>query len=108
MNREQKKRITQNITNLKERLIDLDPIIDILIERDVLTLEHRARIESITHPTPQRRFNEFIQLLLGSPEPLAYNVFIEALTIERQHYVVNRLKNTVIKDGKYQRDFQIN
>ncbi|XP_062613072.1 golgin subfamily A member 6-like protein 26, partial [Saccostrea cucullata] len=96
MNREQRKRITQNITNLKERLVDLDPIIDRLIEKDVFTLEHRERIEHVSPATPQKKFNEFIQLLLSSPEPNTYFVFLEALTEERHHYMAERLQNTVI------------
>lgn len=101
MNREQKKRITQNITCLKERLIDLDPILDLLIERDVLTIDHRSRIEQITSPTPQRKFNEFISVLLASPEPSAYHVFIEALQDERHYFIVDKLQNTVVKEGPY-------
>nr|XP_022296416.1 rootletin-like [Crassostrea virginica] len=96
MNREQRKRITQNITNLKERLVDLDPIIDRLIEKDVFTLEHRERIDHVSPATPQKKFNEFIQLLLASPEPNTYFVFLEALTEERHHYMAERLQNTVI------------
>ena len=96
MNREQRKRITQNLTNLKERLVDLDPIIDKLIERDVFTLEHRSRIEQVSPGTPQRKFNEFIQILLASPEPSTYQVFLEALAEERHQYMVERLQNTVI------------
>lgn len=99
MNRDQKKRITQNITYLKERLIDLDPILDILIERDVLSMDHRTKIEQISQPTPQRKFNEFIQILLASPEPTAYDTFVEALDAERHHPIVDRLQNTVVKDG---------
>lgn len=96
MNREQRKRITQNITNLKERLVDLDPIIDRLIEKDVFSLEHREKIEHVSPATPQKKFNEFIQLLLASPEPNTYFVFLEALTEERHHYMAERLQNTVI------------
>ncbi|XP_061186630.1 golgin subfamily A member 6-like protein 22 [Saccostrea echinata] len=110
MNREQRKRITQNITNLKERLVDLDPIIDRLIEKDVFTLEHRERIEHVSPATPQKKFNEFIQLLLSSPEPNTYFVFLEALTEERHHYMAERLQNTVIsgtspvRNSSYNRD----
>lgn len=100
MNREQKKRITQNITCLKERLIDLDPILDVLIERDVLTMEHRNRIEQISCPTAQRKFNEFVSVLLASPNPAAYHVFIEALQTERHFFVVEKLQNTIVKDSK--------
>lgn len=96
MNREQRKRITQNITNLKERLVDLDPIIDRLIEKDVFSLEHREKIEHVSPATPQKKFNEFVQLLLASPEPNTYFVFLEALTEERHHYMAERLQNTVI------------
>ena len=103
MNREQRKRITQNITNLKERLVDLDPIIDRLIEKDVFTLEHRERIDHVSPATPQKKFNEFIQLLLASPEPNTYFVFLEALTEERHHYMAERLQNTVIS-GKRERE----
>ncbi|KAK3101220.1 hypothetical protein FSP39_001858 [Pinctada imbricata] len=94
MNREQRKRITQNLTNLKERLVDLDPIIDKLIENDVFTLSDRSRIEQVTPCTTQRKFNEFVQLLLASPEPSCYQVFLDALTEERHHYMVERLQNT--------------
>ncbi|XP_060064641.1 uncharacterized protein LOC132544994 [Ylistrum balloti] len=102
MNREQKKRITQNITCLKERLIDLDPILDLLIERDVLTMGHRNQIEQIACPTNQRKFNEFISVLLASPEPSAYHVFIEALQAERHQFIVDKLQNTVVKENPYQ------
>ncbi|OWF43577.1 cingulin-like [Mizuhopecten yessoensis] len=101
MNREQKKRITQNITCLKERLVDLDPIIDILIERDVLTMEHRNRIEQIACPTSHRKFNEFMSVLLASPDPNAYYVLIEALQTERHFFLVDKLQNTVVKESPY-------
>ncbi|XP_063405081.1 girdin-like [Mytilus trossulus] len=97
MNKEHRKRITQNLTYLKERMLDLDPLLDCLIERDVFQLEHRSRIDAATPPTPQRKFNEFIQLLLSSSHPAAYHAFLEALQNERQFYVVERLQNTVVK-----------
>lgn len=98
MNREFRKRITQNLTYLKERLVDLDPIIDQLIEKDVIQLEQRLKIEQVSPPTPQKKFNEFIQILLSSPEPNAYNVFIEALYEERHFHIVDRLQNCQIKE----------
>lgn len=97
MNKECRKRITQNLTYLKERMLDLDPLVDCLIERDVFQLEHRARIDAASPPTPQRKFNEFVQMLLSSSHPAAYHVFLEALQKERQYYVVERLQNTIVK-----------
>ena len=84
-------------------MVDLDPIIDRLIEKDVFTLEHRERIDHVSPATPQKKFNEFIQLLLASPEPNTYFVFLEALTEERHHYMAERLQNTVIS-GKRERE----
>ena len=67
MDSEQRKRITSNITFLKERLGYLDPILDRLVEKNVLTMEQRERIEKVQPPTPHKKFNEFIQFLLASP-----------------------------------------
>jgi len=73
MDKEQKKRITSNITFLKERLGYLDPILERLVDKNVISVEQKDRVEKVNPPTPHRKFNEFIQLLLNSHEPHAFN-----------------------------------
>ncbi|XP_033745727.1 involucrin-like [Pecten maximus] len=95
MDKEQKKRITSNITFLKERLGYLDPILDHLVDRNVITFDERERIDKVNPPTPHKKFNEFIQLLLASPEPHAFTAFIQSLEEERFFNIVEKL----CKDG---------
>lgn len=97
MDKEQKKRITSNITFLKERLGYLDPILERLVEKNVISVEQRDRVEKVNPPTPHRKFNEFIQLLLNSHEPHAFNIFIEVLEDERFFNIVEKLQ----KDSKF-------
>ena len=96
MDSEQRKRITSNITFLKERLGYLDPILDRLVEKNVLTMEQRERIEKVQPPTPHKKFNEFIQFLLASPDPGTFPSFIASLEEERYFNIVERLQ----KDGE--------
>ncbi|XP_069142691.1 kinesin-1 heavy chain-like [Argopecten irradians] len=96
MDKEQKKRITSNITFLKERLGYLDPILDHLVDRNVITFDERERIDKVNPPTPHKKFNEFIQLLLASPEPQAFTAFIQSLEEERFFNIVEKL----CKDGR--------
>ncbi|XP_021343214.1 centromere-associated protein E-like isoform X2 [Mizuhopecten yessoensis] len=95
MDKEQKKRITSNITFLKERLGYLDPILDHLVDRNVFTYDERERIDKVNPPTPHKKFNEFIQLLLASSEPHAFTSFIQSLEEERFFNIVEKL----CKDG---------
>ncbi|KAK3102648.1 hypothetical protein FSP39_012845 [Pinctada imbricata] len=95
MDKEQRKRITSNITFLKERLGYLDPILDNLLSKDVLSPEQRDRIDKVQPPTPHKKFNEFIQFLLASPDPGTFNSFITALEEERYFNIVEKLN----KDG---------
>lgn len=97
MDSEQRKRITSNITFLKERLGYMDPILDRLVERNVLTMEQRERIEKVQPPTPHKKFNEFIQFLLASPDPGTFPSFIASLEDERYFNIVERLQ----KDGMF-------
>ena len=96
MDKEQRKRITSNITFLKERLGYLDPILDNLVTKDVLSPEQRERIDKVKPPTSHKRFNEFIQFLLASPDPTTFNSFITALEEERYFNIVEKLQ----KDGE--------
>ena len=96
MDKEQRKRITSNITFLKERLGYLDPILDRLVDKNVISVEQKERVEKVNPPTPHRKFNEFIQLLLNSHEPHAFNIFIEVLEDERFFNIVEKLQ----KDSK--------
>lgn len=95
MDKEQKKRITSNITFLKERLGYLDPILERLVEKNVISVEQRDRVEKVNPPTPHRKFNEFIQLLLNSHEPHAFNIFIEVLEDERFFNIVEKLQKDI-------------
>lgn len=95
MDSEQRKRITSNITFLKERLGYMDPILDRLVERNVLTMEQRERIEKVQPPTPHKKFNEFIQFLLASPDPGTFPSFIASLEDERYFNIVERLQKDV-------------
>ena len=97
MDKEQKKRITSNITFLKERLAYLDPIIDRLVDKGIFTYEQKERIDKVTPPTPHKRFNEFIQMLLSSLEPNCFQSFIQCLEEERYYNIVEKL----CKDGTY-------
>lgn len=94
MNVEDKSKITQNLTYLKERLVDLDPLIDRLIEANVFQLDHRAQIEQISKPTPHRQFNEFIKLLTSSPSDYAFPAFVEALGDEGYALIAQKLQKT--------------
>ncbi|XP_060079030.1 interaptin-like [Ylistrum balloti] len=96
MDKEQKKRITSNITFLKERLGYLDPILDHLVDKNVITFDERERIDKVNPPTPHKKFNEFIQLLLASTEPHAFTAFIQSLEEERFFNIVEKL----CKDGR--------
>lgn len=96
MDKEQKKRITSNITFLKERLGYLDPILDHLVDRNVLSCHQRDQIDRVNPPTPHKKFNEFIQLLLASPEPHAFTSFVQSLEEERFFNIVEKL----CKDGR--------
>ncbi|XP_062583656.1 myosin-2-like [Saccostrea cucullata] len=95
MDSEQRKRITSNITFLKERLGYLDPILDRLVEKNVLTMEQRERIEKVQPPTPHKKFNEFIQFLLASPGPGTFPAFIASLEEERFFNIVEKLQKDV-------------
>lgn len=97
MDKEQKKRITSNITFLKERLGYLDPILERLVDKNVITVEQKDRVEKVSPPTPHRKFNEFIQLLLNSHDPNSFNIFIEVLEDERFFNIVEKLQ----KDSKF-------
>jgi len=99
MNTEEKSKITQNLTFLKDCLLDLDPVIDRLIENEIFKLEHRAQIEA--SGTQYRQLNEFIRILTSSPHKDAYITFIDALTAEKHFSLVEKLQNTTIKIGLY-------
>lgn len=101
MNQEEKCRITQNLTYLKERLVDLDPIIDRLIENDVFRIDHREKIEQISKPTPHRQFNEFIKLLTTSGSRDAYPTFLDALKVEGYNHIAQKLQRTTLKECKF-------
>lgn len=103
MDSEQRKRITSNITFLKERLGYMDPILDRLVEKNVLTMEQRERIEKVQPPTPHKKFNEFIQFLLASPDPGTFPSFIASLEDERYFNIVERLQ----KDGMFYQTFLV-
>lgn len=103
MDSEQRKRITSNITFLKERLGYMDPILDRLVEKNVLTMEQRERIEKVQPPTPHKKFNEFIQFLLASPDPGTFPSFIASLEDERYFNIVERLQ----KDGMFYQTFGV-
>lgn len=75
----------------------MDPILDRLVERNVLTMEQRERIEKVQPPTPHKKFNEFIQFLLASPDPGTFPSFIASLEDERYFNIVERLQ----KDGMF-------
>ncbi|OWF55718.1 involucrin-like [Mizuhopecten yessoensis] len=98
MNPDEKSKIIQNLTYLKERLVELDPIIDRLIENDVFRFHHRAQIEQISKPTPHRQFNEFIKILTSSGNRDAYSTFIEALKTEGYTPIAQKLQKTAPKD----------
>ncbi|XP_033745682.1 involucrin-like [Pecten maximus] len=101
MNQDDKSKIIQNLTYLKERLLDLDPIIDQLIENGVFRFDHRAQIEQISKPTPHRQFNEFIKLLTSSANREAYNTFIDALKNAGYIPIAQKLQKTTPKEVKH-------
>ncbi|XP_069142643.1 golgin subfamily A member 6-like protein 22 [Argopecten irradians] len=94
MNLEEKKRISQNLSSLKEHLCDLDPVIDRLIEKEVFKLEHRDQIEQAG--SHQKQVNEFIKILTSSPNSDAYVTFIDALHSERFYGLVEKIQSTPV------------
>lgn len=96
MNQEEHKKILQNLTFMKGRLVELDPLIDKLIEKDVFKFEHREQIE--TYPTAHRQFNEFIKILRASPHKDAFACFIESLNADGHHTLVQKLESTVPRE----------
>lgn len=81
----------------------MDPILDRLVEKNVLTMEQRERIEKVQPPTPHKKFNEFIQFLLASPDPGTFPSFIASLEDERYFNIVERLQ----KDGMFYQTFGV-
>jgi len=107
MNANEKGKITQNLTYLKDRMGELDPIIDILIEKGVFRLEHRGHIEGISKPTIHRQFNEFIKLLVSSPCKQTFQVFIEGLKETGYGFLAQKLQKTSPKESKLINTFNI-
>lgn len=96
MNQEEHKKILQNLTYMKGRLVELDPLIDKLIEKDVFKFEHRDQIES--HPTAHRQFNEFIKILKASPNKDTFACFIEALNADGHQALAQKIQSTVPRE----------
>ncbi|OWF55716.1 uncharacterized protein LOC110456061 [Mizuhopecten yessoensis] len=96
MNQEEHKKILQNLTYMKGRLVELDPLIDKLIEKDVFKFEHREQIEC--HPTAHRQFNEFIKILRASPHKDAFACFLDALIADGHQALVQKLQSTVPRE----------
>lgn len=92
MNLEEKSRITQNLSSLKDNLSDLDPLIDRLIEKEVFKLEHRDQIEQMGGH--QKQVNEFIKILTSSPNAESYTTFLEALQSEKFYSLVDKIQGT--------------
>ncbi|XP_033745735.1 rRNA biogenesis protein RRP36-like [Pecten maximus] len=94
MNLEEKRRISQNLSSLKEHLSDLDPVIDRLIEKEVFKLEHRDQIEQAgSHP---KQINEFIKILTSSPNADAYVTFLDALHSEKFYGLADKIQSTPV------------
>ncbi|KAJ8302267.1 hypothetical protein KUTeg_021254 [Tegillarca granosa] len=95
MNKDQKKLISSNVTFLKDRLRHLDPIIEYLLEKNIITEEQQDQIFNVNPSTQHKKFNEFLSVLLASTEESAFPVFIEALVDSRYYNIVEKLQ----KDG---------
>ncbi|OWF55717.1 uncharacterized protein LOC110456068 [Mizuhopecten yessoensis] len=93
MNQDEHKKIEQNISFMKERLVKLDPLIEKLTRRGVFKFEDRHQI--VKYSTDHRRFNEFIKKLKASPNRDAFVCFLEALNADGHNAIVQKVQNTV-------------
>ncbi|KAJ8308861.1 hypothetical protein KUTeg_013735 [Tegillarca granosa] len=91
MDKEQKGKITSNLTFLKERLGFLDPILDRLVEKNIISFDQREKIENVYPCTTQKKFNEFISILLASPSSNAFPAFLQALEEEGYYNITEKL-----------------
>ncbi|XP_069142107.1 uncharacterized protein [Argopecten irradians] len=93
MNQDEHRKIEQNMSFMKERLVELKPLIEKLTKNGVFRFEHRHQIEKFS--TAHRRFNEFIKILKASPHRDAFVCFLEALNAGGHNSIVQKVQSTV-------------
>ncbi|XP_021360590.1 uncharacterized protein LOC110455030 isoform X2 [Mizuhopecten yessoensis] len=93
MNEEDKSKITENLTVLRESvMISIHPILHTLIEKGVFKFEFLAQFDQISDRHNQ--FSKFISFLTSSGHKLAYSTFKTALKAEGFHNLVETMERT--------------